>query len=204
MAMVRKHKGKLVVDRRDDTGRRHFERVADRKAGKKRLGEILRTGEHAVTRMTLKQVGDKWLKSMKSELAESTSQEYEAVLRNHVYPVFGRKLFSKVTKGMIRDFISSKREKYELATVRNILAPVRGMYNQAIEDGETIGNPAAKFGKKSRRQKTKINPLTKEETSVFLQKNSATRTAKISKISSLSNCFANRNAARRIDCVETV
>lgn len=71
---------------------------------------------------------------------------------------------------MIRDFITSKREEYEPATVRNILAPVRGMYNQAIEDGESVGNPAAKFGKKNRgEQKTKINPLTKEETFIFLQ-----------------------------------
>jgi integrase len=74
---------------------------------------------------------------------------------------------------MMRELIAAKRkEGYEAATVRNILAPVRGMYNQAIEDGEPIPlNPAARFRKKNRGgQKTKINPLTKEETSLFLQK----------------------------------
>lgn len=45
------------------------------------------------------------------------------------------------------------------------------MYNQAIEDGEPIGNPAAKFGKQNRgKQKTVINPYSKEEVSLFLKK----------------------------------
>lgn len=74
---------------------------------------------------------------------------------------------------VMRELVAAKRkEGYEAATVRNILAPVRGMYNQAIEDGEPIPlNPAARFGKKNRGgQKTKINPLSKEEASEFLQK----------------------------------
>jgi hypothetical protein len=42
---------------------------------------------------------------------------------------------------------------------------------RAIEDGEPVGNPAAKFGKSNRgKQKTVINPYTKEEVSLFLQK----------------------------------
>lgn len=49
-----------------------------------------------------------------------------------------------------------------------MLAPVREMYNHAIEDGETAGNPAAKFGKSNRgKQKTVINPYTKEEVSAL-------------------------------------
>ncbi len=98
---------------------------------------------------------------------------------------------------MMRELAALKRkEGYEAATVRNILAPVRGMYNQAIEDGEPIPlNPAARFGKKNRGgQKTKINPVTKEETSFFSAKNFATRARKIS---ALSHRFTNWNAARR-------
>lgn len=72
---------------------------------------------------------------------------------------------------MVRELITLKRKKYEPATIRNMLAPVRGMYNQAIEDGESVGNPAAKFGKQNRgKQSTVINPYTKEEVSAFLKK----------------------------------
>lgn len=73
---------------------------------------------------------------------------------------------------MIRDLITAKRgEGYKPATIRNMLAPVRQMYNQAIEDGEPVGNPAAKFGKSNRgKQSTVINLLSKEEVSAFLKK----------------------------------
>ena len=159
MACIRPYQGKLVVDWRDDLGKRHREVVKDREAGKKRLGQILRSGEKASSKKTFKQYADWWLENVaKGNIADSTYQEYEAVLRNHVYPKFGDKLFSKITKPMMR-------ELYEAATVRNILAPVRGMYNQAIEDGEPIPlNPAARFGKKNRgEQKTKINPYTTQK-----------------------------------------
>jgi integrase len=122
--------------------------------------------------MTFKQYGEKWLEHKQGDLDTGTYDEYEAVLRNHVYPIIGDKLFTKVTKPMIRDLITAKRkEGYEAATIRNILAPVRGMYNQAIEDGEAIGNPAARFGKQNKgKQKTVINPYSKEEVSLFLKK----------------------------------
>jgi hypothetical protein len=40
---------------------------------------------------------------VEGNIADSTYQEYEAVLRNHVFPKFGDKLFSKITKPMMRD-----------------------------------------------------------------------------------------------------
>jgi len=108
----------------------------------------------------------------KGELSDTTYEEYEAVLRNHIYPVLGGKLFSKITKPMIRELITAKRsEGYEPATIRNMLAPVRGMYNQAIEDGKPVGNPAAKFGKSNRKSSnSNINPYSKDEVSEFLKK----------------------------------
>jgi hypothetical protein len=133
MATIRRYQGKLVVDWRDDLGERHREVVADREAGKKRLAQILRTDEKATTKKTFKQYAEWWLENVaKVNVADSTYQEYEAVLRNHVYPVFGDKRFSKITKPMMRESIAfKKKEGYEPATIRNILAPVRGMYNQS-------------------------------------------------------------------------
>ncbi len=174
MAKIRWHQKHLIIDWRDTNGKRHFERVPgnDRTTAKRRLGEILHTGEKAPTADTIKTYGDRWLESKKGELAASTYQEYEAVLRNHIYPVLGSKLFAKVTKPQIRALITAKRDEgYDAATIRNMLAPVRGMYNQAIEDGEPVGNPAAKFGKQNRgKSSALINPYTKEEVSTFLQK----------------------------------
>jgi integrase len=171
MASIKRHRGKLVVDWRDSEGERHRERVKNREAGEKRLAEILKSGKRPTLDMTFKEYGDWWLGTVKGNIADSTYQEYEAVLRNHVYPSLKDKRFTKITRPMIRDLIAEKRKKYEPATVRNMLAPVRAMYNQAIEDGEAIAmNPAARFGKKNKgRQKTIINPYTREEASAFLQ-----------------------------------
>lgn len=53
-----------------------------------------------------------------------------------------------------------------------MLAPVRGMYNQASNDGEPIPNPASRIGKhnKQTEPKTKINPYTAEKVSAMLKK----------------------------------
>jgi len=110
---------------------------------------------------------------MKGNLAGSTYHEYKADLKNHVYPVLGDKQYSRVSRVMIREFISAKRtEGYDPSTVKNMLAPVRGMYNQAADDGEPITNPAAKIGKhnKQTEPKREINPLTHEEVPTLLQK----------------------------------
>jgi integrase len=174
MAKIAKRRGKWVVDWYDPvTKRRSREVCADRDAAKRRLGEVLKAGERIGLKSTLKEYGDKWLELMKDELAASTYQEYSAVLRNHIYPVLGDKLFSKITRAMIREIILSKRkEGYDPSTIRNMLAPVRGMYNQAADDGEPIHNPAARIGKRNKRTDPKpdLNPYSPEEVPVMLQK----------------------------------
>jgi integrase len=74
---------------------------------------------------------------------------------------------------MVRELIAAKqKEKLSQSTIRNILAPMRGMYNQAIEDGEAHANPAARVGKFNKRSgpASKINPLTREEIQTLLVK----------------------------------
>jgi integrase len=74
---------------------------------------------------------------------------------------------------MIRELIAvRKKEGFSQSTVRNIMAPVRGMFFQAMEDGAAHQNPAARIGKLNKRSKdepkTEINPLTREEIQVML------------------------------------
>jgi hypothetical protein len=61
MAKIRPYQGKLVVDWRDSLGKRHREVVADREAGKKRLAQILGSGEKAVSKKTFRQYAEWWL-----------------------------------------------------------------------------------------------------------------------------------------------
>ena len=68
---------------------------------------------------------------------------------------------------------SKKDEGFSQSTIRNILAPVRGMFFQAIEDGTAHQNPAARIGKLNKRPKDepkkKIDPLTREEIQTMLE-----------------------------------
>ncbi len=178
MACVRKYRGHWVVDWRDPiTKKRAIEAVEEdtRDAAKRRLAEILKTGEQIGSKATFKEYGDWWLENCaKGAIKESTYQEYEAVLKNHVYPLLGSKPFAKISRAMIRELIAAKKkEGFSQSTIRNIMAPVRGMFFQAMDDGAAHQNPAARIGKLNKRSKdeptAKINPLTREEIQTMLK-----------------------------------
>jgi integrase len=178
MACVRKYRGHWVVDWRDPiTKKRAIEAVEEdsREAAKRRLAEILKVGEQLGTKAAFKEYGDWWLENCaKGVIKESTYQEYEAVLRNHVYPLLGSKPFVKVNRPMIRELIATKKkEGLSQSTIRNIMAPVRGMFFQAMEDGASHQNPASRIGKLNKRSKdepaAKINPLMREEIQTMLK-----------------------------------
>src|SRR5262245_25883949 len=179
MACVKKRRGKWTVDYRDSQGKRHWETKKDKKAAQDRLAEVLKgqgqDSTPAVDTRTFEQYGDWWLQNCaKGAIKASTYQEYEAVLRKHVYPLLGSTPFVEVKRPMIRELIAAKKtEGYEQSTIRNIMAPVRGMFFQAIEDGATEKNPASRIGKLNKRDKDKpqkkINPLTREEVPTLLR-----------------------------------
>ena len=176
MACVRKWRGNWVVDWRDIGGKRHIEAVkGDREAAEGRLAEIIKTGKKSINnKQTFEEYAEWWLENCaQGNIKDSTLREYEAVLKNHVYPVFGSRPLTKVTRPMVREFITQKKNSnLTRSTIKNILAPVRAIYNQAIEDEiYTQSNPASKVGKFNKREpgETKINPLNREELAKLLK-----------------------------------
>ncbi len=97
---------------------------------------------------------------------------YENCLKNYLGR-FDRVPLSRITRDMVKDLIA---EQIALglshSTVRNMIAPLRTILNQAIEDkaGGITSNPAARVGKFNMRRDSKkeINPLTREELAVFV------------------------------------
>lgn len=175
MACVRKWRGKWVVDWRDPNGKRFIETVeGDRDTAKRRLGEILKAGEKSVSkRLTFKDYGEWWLDNCaKGSIKDSTYREYEAALKNHLNPVFGSKPLAKIGRKDVKELIAGKkREGLSSSTIRNILAPLRGMYNEAIENEDAHFNPASNLGKVNKKQPgASINPLTRGEVSTLLDK----------------------------------
>jgi integrase len=177
MACIKKRRGKWVVDYRDSQGKRRWETKPNKKAAQDRLAEIISGDqqEQPLETRTFQEYGDWWLENVaKGAIKESTYHEYESALRNHVYPTLGAIRFTDLKRPMIRELVGAKKkEGLAQSTIRNIAAPVRGMYNQAIEDGITEKNPAARIGKLNKQSKDKpkkkIDPLTREEVAVLLE-----------------------------------
>lgn len=182
MACIRKYRGSWVVDWRDpSTKKRTIEAVADKDSAERRLAEVIQTGKlGASKRITFKERGDWWLENVaKSQIKASTYQEYESVLRKHVYPLIGSSAFAKVSRQSIKAIIAKKKaEGCSQSTIRNILAPVRGIFFDAMDSGVAHGNLATRIGKLTKASKDqeadkpvrKITPLTRAEVSVLLAK----------------------------------
>src|SRR5262245_56754879 len=175
MATVRRRRGEWVIDYYDENKQRHIFQVESQEEGFKRLAEIEGNGRKAPDKRSFEEYGEWWLENCaKAQTKHSTYEEYERALKIHLYPVFGSKPFAKVDRTMVRELIDAKKKKgLSQSSIRNILAPMRGMYNQAIEDGVfTKPNPAARMGKFNKKEggKPPINPLTREETQIMLDK----------------------------------
>ena len=177
MACIKKRRNRWVIDYRDITGHRRWETVqGTRKVAEDRLGEILKTGKPSPvdTKRTFKEYAEGWMDTYaKTEIKESTRREYTAVLRNHLYPALGSLPFVKIRREHVRRLIAEKSEAgLSRSTIRNILAPLREVYNNAIDDGLASFNPAARVGKFNKRKsaENKINPLKRKELSTLLEK----------------------------------
>jgi len=176
MACIRKRRGRWMVDYRDASGKRRWETVeGNRKDAEERLAKIIAGGRRVVdTKRTFQEHAEEWLVTYaRTHIKESSFREYEAVFKNHIFPVFGRILFSKVTREMVKRLIAEKIQAgLSRYTVKNIIVPLREMYNHAIDDGVvSFSNPASRVGRfnKQRGEDRKITPLTRDELSTLLE-----------------------------------
>jgi hypothetical protein len=136
MACVRKYRDSWVCDWRDPSGKRYIEAHPDKDTAERRLADVIRSGKQGASkRLSFKDYGDWWLENCaKGHIADSTYQEYDAVLKNHVYPLLGSKPFAKVNRAMIRELIAAKKEgvlaidrqKHHGAGARNVFPGNRG------------------------------------------------------------------------------
>lgn len=175
MACVRKRRGKWIVDYRDALGKRRWLTVdGNRDDAENRMAEIIKGGKQPLnTKQTFVEYAESWLSTYgKTNLKASTYQEYESTLKKHVYPLWGAKPFTRVSREAMKALIADKRaDGLSRSTVRSIIAPIRGMYNCAIDDGALTFNPASRLGKFNKRtaDDKKIIPLAREELTTFLR-----------------------------------
>ena len=119
--------------------------------------------------ITFKEATDKWLETYPALAGprQSTIEGYEGVLRLHVYPRFGGKAFTKVRREDIRMLVAELvAQGKSRGLIKHVVAPIRSVFNEAIEAGLQLPNPAARIGRFLRDRSDpahRIDPLTAEE-----------------------------------------
>ncbi len=123
---------------------------------------------------TFQEAAEEWLERYaKRHCRPSTYEGYARLLRQQVFPLFGATPFEAVTRRDVETLANSMADKgLSKSTTRFCVGAVRGIYNDAIDHGATLINPAARPGKFLRDKadrRLKIIPLTTEEVRRLLE-----------------------------------
>ena len=129
---------------------------------------------------TFKRYRDHWMKTYAEPHCKySTFKGYESIFAMHL-AVFDPRPLDSITRQEISELISKKlvEEQKSRGTVRNILAPLREMFNHAVDEGILKVNPASRLGRfvkhtSGKSNRMKIDPLTREEVPVLLEASKA-------------------------------
>lgn len=99
--------------------------------------------------LTFGAYADQWLVEYAAiACKQSTQDDYKGVLKNYLRPRFASKPLTAVRREDLKRLIAEMiGQDYAKGTIRNTIATVRKMYNEAIEAGLVTLNPAAKLGK---------------------------------------------------------
>lgn len=115
-----------------------------------------------------------WLESyVKNHTKESTYTSYELAYRAHLLSFLGDTDIREITREQLKRFLYEKLN-VDLArnTVRGYLAPLREMFNHALEDGHVDRNPCQGLMRNIRTEKgerqEKVSFLTREEVAALL------------------------------------
>jgi len=126
--------------------------------------EIERAGKPVPT---IDEYQEKWLTELeKTDLKKSTKESYSYLVTNHIAPAFGKEKLDALDYSGLKGWVIGQAAKYSKDTVRLMLAVLRTMLQEAVNEGILAVNPVAKLGKfyrSARKIKEKIDPFTIEE-----------------------------------------
>jgi integrase len=127
--------------------------------------EIRKTEEPTIP--TIDEYQTKWLDELdKTDLKRSTKQSYSFLVTKHIVPAFGGHALDKLDYPLLKAWVIEQAGKYSKDTVRLMVAVLRSMLQEAVNEGILAANPVMKLGKfyrSARRIKEKIDPFTIEE-----------------------------------------
>jgi integrase len=169
-------------------GRRKAKKVGTREAAeqvKRELEARLTLGDVGIFQpkkntVSFSEYARQWLEvHAQAHCKVSTYRSYEQTLRSYLEPQFGSLPFDRVTRNDIKRYLSklAGSKQYGLGTLRKILATLRAILSEAVEDGVIGSNPALRLGKRvfAGLRKRPVEFLTREEAQQFLESTRAHR-----------------------------
>jgi integrase len=123
---------------------------------------------------TFQEVAEEWLERYaKRHCRPATYEGYARLLRQQAFPLFGATPFEAVSRRDVEALANSMADRgLSKSTIKFCVGAVRGVYNDAIDHGAKLTNPAArpgKFLKDKTDRRLKIVPLTAEEVERLLR-----------------------------------
>ena len=160
-------------------GKRTSKKVGDKTAAEKVASEIrarLQLGdfnfEDEKPIPTFKEYADSWRQTTApANCKESTIENHERLLKNHILPVFGSMEIASITRKTIKDFLYSKLNGgLSKSTVNSLRAVISDVLNIALDDQVIQSNLAHGLGRigKNGEGKKEIQPLSTEELRTLL------------------------------------
>ncbi len=145
--------------------------VASKIRAKLQLGEFGFEEERPVP--IFKEYADSWIRTtVPATCKQSTTDDYQDLLRLHTLPVFGDLRLVEITRGKVKDFLLGKiNQGYAKSTVNHMKNTISGVLNKALDDEVISANPALNLGKnflKETNQQEAIDPLSNEELKLLL------------------------------------
>jgi len=111
-----------------------------------------------------------WLLGKAGELQHSTHRDYELAIARVWKPAMGSKRLTELTRADLKARVASKT--CGLKRISNLLLPMRGMYDQALDDGLIAVNPFVGWTPKEAappKEDDDIDPFTQDEVRSILE-----------------------------------
>lgn len=142
MAIIRFRKDtkKWGVDYKDAYGKRHWITCPSKKEAKLLAAEKLK-GPGGDPSTTFGEIANRWLNIVRASIRPQTWRNYEANLRIHLLPIFGNIKVSRISSGMVLDFLTRKKEELSSRTIGNIHSILHGIFDFAEQHEGAQGNP---------------------------------------------------------------
>ena len=161
--IAKKHKGAWWVFI-NHHGKRRTKKVGEKAAAlelKAKVEARMSAGDLGVLDkpgLTFAEATERWLEGYVKPCLKVRSHElYSGITTRYLLPALGNVCLRDITRSRLRDFVTDLHAKgLSRSYIRNILAALSGILQQAVEDEHLDYNPAARLGRYTGRQNKEI------------------------------------------------